>query len=95
MALGADRDDILKLVSRQGLRLVIAGVIVGVGVGVGVVVASALTRAIGKLLMGVSATDPATYALVVVLLSAVTMLAGWIPARRATRVDPMVALRYE
>jgi predicted permease len=89
MALGADRDDILKLVSKQGLRLVIAGVVVGV------VVASIVTRAIGKLLMGVSATDPATYTLVVILLSAVTLLAGWIPARRATRVDPMVALRYE
>lgn len=89
MALGADRDDILKLVSRQGLRLVIAGVVVGV------VVACALTHAIGKLLMGVSATDPATYTVVVVLLSAATLLAGWIPARRATRVNPMAALRME
>ncbi len=89
MALGADRYDIMKLVSRQGRRLVIAGVVVGV------VVACALTHAIGKLLMGVSATDPATYTFVVVLLSAVTLLAGWIPARRATRVDPMQALRTE
>ncbi len=72
MALGADRYDIMKLVSRQGRRLVIAGVVVGV------VVACALTHAIGKLLMGVSATDPATYTFVVVLLSAVTLLAGWI-----------------
>jgi putative ABC transport system permease protein len=89
MALGANRDDILKLVSRQGLRLVIAGVVVGV------VFACILTRAIGKLLMGVSVTDPATYTLVVVLLSAVTLLAGSIPARRATRVDPMKSLRTE
>ena len=89
MALGADRDDILKLVSRQGVRLVTTGVVAGV------ILACVLTRAIGKLLMGVSATDPATYMLVMVLLSAVTLLAGWIPARRATRVDPMQALRTE
>lgn len=89
IALGAERDDIIKLVSRQGLRLVTAGVLVGV------VVALVLTRAMGKLLMGVSAADPATYAVVASLLSAVVLLACYIPARRATAVDPMVALRYE
>jgi putative ABC transport system permease protein len=65
------------------------------GVVAGLVLACVLTRAIGKLLMGVSATDPATYMLVVVLLSAVILLAEWIPARRATHVDPMQALRME
>jgi putative ABC transport system permease protein len=89
IALGAERDDIIKLVSRHGLRLVTAGV------GAGVVVALVLTRAMGKLLMGVSAADPATYAAVAILLSTVALLACYIPARRATRVDPMVALRYE
>jgi predicted permease len=89
IALGAERSDIIKLVSRQGLRLVIAGVVTGL------IVALLLTRAMGKLLMGVSAADPATYAVVAILLSAVTLLACYIPARRATAVDPMVALRYE
>ncbi len=65
------------------------------GVGVGVIVALVLTRAMGKLLMGVSAADPVTYAIVVILLSAVALLACYIPARRATAVDPMVALRCE
>jgi putative ABC transport system permease protein len=89
IALGAERGDIIKLVSRQGLRLVI------VGVAAGVVVALILTRAMGKLLMGVSVADPATYLAVAVLLSAVVLLACYIPARRATAVDPMVALRCE
>jgi len=89
IALGAEQNDIIKLVSRHGLRLVITGV------GAGVVVALLLTRAMGKLLMGVSAADPATYSVVAILLSAVALLACYIPARRATEVDPMVALRYE
>jgi putative ABC transport system permease protein len=89
IALGAERGDIIKLVSCQGLRLVIAGL------AAGVVVALILTRAMGRLLMGVSAADPATYMSVAVLLSAVVLLACYIPARRATAVDPMVALRYE
>jgi putative ABC transport system permease protein len=89
IALGAEQHDIIKLVSRQGLRLVIAGV------AAGVIVALLLTRAMGKLLMGVSTADPATYAVVAILLSAVALLACYIPARRATAVDPMVALRYE
>jgi len=89
MALGAERADILRLVSRQGLRLVIAGI------AAGMVVALVMTRAMGRLLMGVSASDPATYAAVAIALSAVALLACWIPARRAATVDPMVALRYE
>jgi predicted permease len=89
MALGANRSDIVMLVSRQGSRLVSAGV------ALGLVVAFLVTRAMAKLLLGVGATDPVTFALVSFLLTAVTLLASWIPARRATRVDPMVALRCE
>jgi predicted lysophospholipase L1 biosynthesis ABC-type transport system permease subunit len=89
MALGAARADILKLISRQGLLLV------GGGVLAGLVAALGLTRAMGKLLMGVSPSDPLTYLAVVILLATVSLVACWIPARRAMRVDPMVALRYE
>ncbi|HEV2115981.1 MAG TPA: ABC transporter permease [Terriglobales bacterium] len=89
MALGAARADILKLISRQGLLLVGGGVLAGVLAALG------LTRAMSKLLMGVSPSDPVTYLAVVILLAAVSLVACWIPAHRATRVDPMVALRYE
>jgi predicted permease len=89
MALGAERWDILRLTLREGLGLVV------VGVTAGLAVAWALTRAMSKLLIGVSPSDPATYLMVALLLSAVALLACYIPARRATKVDPMVALRYE
>ena len=89
MALGAEAPDILKLVARQGLLLVVAGL------AVGLIAAWALTRAMASLLIGVSATDPLTYLTVAILLSVVALAACWIPARRALRVDPMVALRYE
>jgi ABC-type antimicrobial peptide transport system permease subunit len=89
MALGAEARDILKLVARQGLQLVI------VGLAVGLIAAWALTRTMARLLIGISATDPLTYAMVAILLSTVAVAACWIPARRALRVDPMVALRYE
>jgi predicted permease len=89
MALGAARADILKLISRQGL------VLVGGGLLGGLLAALGLTRAMRKLLMGVSPSDPLTYLAVVILLAVVSLVACWIPARRATRVDPMVALRYE
>lgn len=89
MALGADRRDILKLVSRQGLRLVLFGV------AAGVVAAWGFTRALTRLLVGISPADPATYGVVAIALAAVAFLACWVPARRALRVDPIVALRYE
>jgi ABC-type antimicrobial peptide transport system permease subunit len=89
MALGAARGDILKLISRQGLVLVAGGLVAGLLAALG------LTHIMAKLLMGVSPSDPVTYLVVVTLLTVVGLAACWIPARRATRVDPMVALRYE
>ncbi|HWN99498.1 MAG TPA: ABC transporter permease [Blastocatellia bacterium] len=89
MALGASRKDILKLVVGQGMTLTLAGVIVGLAA------ALALTRVMAGLLFGVSATDPLTFVLISVVLAGVALAACFVPARRATRVDPMVALRYE
>ena len=80
---------ILKLVARQGLLLVVAGL------AVGLIAAWALTRAMASLLIGIGATDSLTYPTGAILLSVVALAACWIPARRALRVDPMVALRYE
>lgn len=89
LALGAQRDNVLGMVLGSGARMAMAGV------AIGVLVALALTRWMSSLLFGVSAHDPLTFALVAMLLFAVALAACWIPARRATRVDPMVALRYE
>jgi len=89
MALGAQTADVLKLVVGQGLRLVLAGVALGLFTAV------AATRLMKSLLYGVSATDPITFVLIAAGLLCVGVLACWIPARRATRVDPLVALRYE
>ena len=89
IALGANSRDILNLVWLQGVRLVLAGVAIGTAA------AWALTRAMTHLLAEISASDPATYVTVAILLAAVALLACYIPARRAMRVDPMVALRYE
>jgi putative ABC transport system permease protein len=89
MALGASKDDILRLVIGHGLRLTF------VGVGLGLAASFALTRFLSGLLLGVTSTDVLTYSSVAILLCAVALLACFIPARRAMRVDPMVALRYE
>jgi len=89
MALGAEPRDILRDVLAQGGKMALTGVVLGLLASLG------LTRLMASMLFGVSVTDPLTYAGVVVLLLAVAVLACWIPARRAMRVDPMVALRYE
>jgi predicted permease len=89
MALGAAPADILKMVLRQSL------VVVAIGITLGLLVALAGTRAIASLLVGVRPDDPATFVVVIASLAAVALLAVWLPARRATRVSPLVALRYE
>ena len=89
MALGASRQGILGMVLKQGA---ITG---GIGVGLGVLGALALTRWMQSQLFGVSATDPATFLGVALLLILVSLIACWIPGRLAARVDPVVALRYE
>ena len=89
MAMGAERSDVLGLVVGQGLKLTGAGLVAGI------LVALALTRKLSSLLFGVSAYDPLTYASVILVLVFVALLACYIPAQRATRVDPLVALRYE
>ena len=89
MAMGADRADILKMVMRQGLKLV------GVGVVAGLVITFAATRGISSLLVGVSPSDPLTLLLVAFFLAGVGLLASLIPARRAMRVEPLKALKYE
>jgi len=89
MALGANKDDVLRLVIGHGLRLTF------IGVAVGLAASFALTRYLRSLLLGVTSTDALTFSSVAFLLCAVTLLASLIPARRAMRVDPMVALRHE
>jgi putative ABC transport system permease protein len=89
MALGAERRDILRMVLRHGSLMAAAGV------GLGLTVALGLARLITSLLFQVSATDPPTFSVVPVVLIAVALLACYVPARRATRVDPLVALRYQ
>jgi predicted permease len=89
MALGAQPGDVLKLVLGKSLLLVL------IGIGIGLTASAALTQALSSLLFGVTPTDPATFTGISLLLSSIALLASYIPARRATKVDPMVALRYE
>jgi ABC-type antimicrobial peptide transport system permease subunit len=89
LALGAKRLDVLRLILGEGMKMAALGLLIGI------VAALGLTRLMAKLLFGVSATDPLTFAAVAALLAIVALAACYIPARRAMRVDPMVALRYE
>jgi ABC-type antimicrobial peptide transport system permease subunit len=89
IALGASKEDILRLVFGNGLRLTFIGVILGLAASF------AVTRYLGSMLLGVTSTDALTFSSVALLLCAVALFASFIPARRAMRVDPIVALRYE
>ena len=89
MALGARQGEVLRLILKQGFLFTL------IGIGLGLAGALALTRLLSGLLYGVGSTDPATFAAIVALLTAVSLIACYIPARRATRVDPLIALRYD
>jgi ABC-type antimicrobial peptide transport system permease subunit len=89
MALGATASEVLSMVVRQGMTLILVGLVIGLGLAIG------LTRLLSTLLFGVTATDPITYAAVAVVLVIVALAATFLPARRATKIDPITALRYE
>jgi ABC-type antimicrobial peptide transport system permease subunit len=89
MALGAQRDHVLRTVLLESLILAVAGVVIGIGVALG------LSHYVATLLFGLAPTDVVTIALAVGVMLTVSALAGYLPARRASRVDPMVALRYD
>ncbi|MGH9850563.1 MAG: FtsX-like permease family protein [Blastocatellia bacterium] len=88
MALGAESRDVLRLVIAQGMRLALLGAVIGIAVSL------AVTQVMKSMLFGLSAMDPVTYAGVTLLLSLVALAACWLPARRATKVDPLAALRH-
>jgi putative ABC transport system permease protein len=89
MALGARPFDVLKMILKQGM------VVTSAGLAIGIAASLALTRVMKGLLFGVSATDPATFATIALLLAGVALGACYLPARKATKVDPMIALRQE
>ena len=92
MALGASSSDVMKMILRQGMALTLIGIALGI---VGAYVTTKYLASLTSMLYGVRAADPLTFAVVATLLTLVALAACYIPARRATRVDPMVALRYE
>jgi len=89
MALGANRADVLRMITVQGMRLAVIGVVIGL------LLSLAMARALSSLLIGISGYDVTTFVIVPSLLVLVALLACYLPARRATKIDPLVALRYE